>query len=435
MNAGRVVVAVLIATGAIGAVVLGNSFFSRLLFLGIILLVGAWIWAQALARSLQLSREPDYRRASVGDIFKERYEILNTGRFPGPWVELLNEMPLPVSVGSRLLTRLHPHEKQTYIARTWLTRRGGFPIGPTLLTVSDPLGLFRVQKRIAAESSLMVLPMIFQISSFLAPPGLLPGGQVIRRKTLDITPHSAGVREYVNGDPMKRIHWLTSVRRGQLMVKEFEQDPQAEVWICLDAQGDVQAKVDFEVPAVPIESLLFSRKPKLTLAPSTLEYEISIAASLCHYFIQQKRAVGILTQDRGHIVIPAERSERQENKILEMLAFLEGKGELSISALIAAQAKQLPQGSTAIIITPTTSVELLGVTSDLQRRNLQPVVILLFAETFRGARGSDKLAQRLTEQRVPVCLVPCDADLAEMFSTFNANNFFQDVTLWQRPIL
>ncbi len=131
--------------------------------------------------------------------------------------------------------------------------------------------------------------MTFPIASFLSPPGLLPGGQVIRRKSMDITPHAAGVREYVTGDPMKRIHWPTSARRGQLMVKEFEQDPQAEVWLFLDAQQKVQAHKSFVTPEIPLENLLFSRRPKLTLPPSTLEYEISIAASLAHYFIEQKR--------------------------------------------------------------------------------------------------------------------------------------------------
>ena len=38
---------------------------------------------------------------------------------------------------------------------------------------------------------------------------------------------------------MRRIHWPTTARRGQLIVKEFEQDPQAEVWIFLDAQQRV----------------------------------------------------------------------------------------------------------------------------------------------------------------------------------------------------
>ena len=435
MNYGRFVVGLLILTGLAGSLINGSAFFSQLLYLGLILLLGAWIWVTVVARSLHLSRVPEFWRGSVGDIFKEQYEILNTSRLPGLWIELYNEMQMPAVAGSRLLTQVRPNEKQSYVARTWLTRRGYYPIGPTLLTVSDPLGLFRVTRSFPAEKSLVILPMTFPISSFLSPPGLLPGGRVIRRKSMEITPHASGVREYVAGDPMKRIHWHTSARRGQLMVKEFEQDPQAEVWIFLDAQQKVQTHKSFAIPEIPVENLLFSRRPRLTLPPSTLEYEISIAASLAHYFIEQKRAVGLVTEERTYTMISAERSERQENKILETLAFLKGIGDLSIAALVGAQAPQLPQGSSVILLTPTTSLDLLIVADDLQRRNLRPVVILLVAETFDGSKDTNEVANRLMEQSVPVCLIECDTDLAQTLSSFSTNNTSPDVTIWQRPTL
>lgn len=219
------------------------------------------------------------------------------------------------------------------------------------------------------------------------------------------------------------------------MVKEFEEDPQAEVWILLDAQQKVQAYKEYETPEMPLETLLFSRKPKLTLAPSTLEYEISIAASLAHYFIEQGRAVGLASEDHGYSVMPAERSERQENKILEALAFIQGRGDLPISALAVAQARQLAQGSTVVLITPSTSLDLAVVADDLQRRNLKPLVILLAAESFGGQAGSQKILQQLTVQNVPVCPIYCDANLSEALSSFSASNTKRDINSWRRPIL
>ena len=219
------------------------------------------------------------------------------------------------------------------------------------------------------------------------------------------------------------------------MVKEFEQDPQAEIWLFLDAQRKVQSQKPSETAAMPIENLLFSRKPKLTLSPSTLEYEISIAASLAHYFVHERRAVGFVTEDRAYTMLPAERSQRQENKIMETLAFVQGRGGLSISALVSAQAGQLPQGSTVILITPSTALDLLVVADDLQRRRLSPVVILLAAESFGGMRGTQDIAQRLAAVRVPICLIYCDANLTQTLSSFSANNTVQDTFTWQRPTL
>ncbi|MFH1183508.1 MAG: DUF58 domain-containing protein [Chloroflexota bacterium] len=435
MNAGRGLVLLLVFVGAAGAAISGAAFYSHLLYLGLILAATSWLSVRMVARALRMTRRPDFYRASVGDIFKEQFEIVNMSRVPGGWVELHNEMPLPAASGSRLLTRLGPRQKQTFVARTWLTRRGGFAVGPTRLVVADALGLFRVERRIPAERTLVVLPMVFPVSDFLQPPGLLPGGKVIQRRSLDITPHASGVRPYVPGDPMRRIHWPTTARRGQLIVKEFEQDPQAEVWIFLDAQKKVQAQAAYETPAMPLESMLFTRKPKLTLPPSTLEYAISIAASLAHYFIAQKRSVGLVARDRGHAMIPAERSQRQETKILETLAFLEGNGDQSISALVSAHAPLLPKGSSVLLLTPTMSDDLVMVTDDLRRRRLRPIVILMAAQTFGGQPGTERVADALRAQGVPLQLIECGADLADALSGFAASYASQDGTRWHRPAL
>jgi len=425
----------LILGGLIGSLAGGPAFYSHMLYLGLLLLIGAWLWTFLLARSLRLERFSDSRRGSVGDIFKERFDINNGSGLPALWVEVKNATPISYA-GSRLLTMLRAHQRQSYAVRMWLTRRGAFPLGPTIVTISDPLGLFRAVRRFEALKSVTVLPMIFPVESFLSPPGLLPGGQVTRHKSTDITPHASGVREYNSGDPMKRIHWPTSIRRGELMVKEFDQDPQAEVWLFLDAQYSVQAvQPHEEMPELPVEDLLFTRRPKFTLPPSTLEYGITITASLVHYFIQQKRSVGFVVADRAYTMIPAEHNERHENKIMETLAFLEGQGNLSVPALVGAQARHLPSGSSAILITPTIWPELLVAVDELQRRNLRSVVILLDAESFGGRRGSDTLAAQLMERGVPVCLVNCEADLAKTFSSFSASHISKDVITWQRPKL
>jgi uncharacterized protein (DUF58 family) len=263
-------------------------------------------------------------RASVGDIFEEHFDVANAGRLMVLWLEVFNQTPLPGAAGSRILTSIGGRQKRSYVARTWLTRRGGFSLVPTRLTSGDPFGLFQAHKVIPAADSLVVLPMIYELGSFLSPPGLLPGGKAIRRKALDVTPHAAGVREYGPGDPLKRIHWPTSARRGQLMVKEFEQDPQAEVWLFLDAHGRVHSEKESEAaPSVSAADAnwLFGRKPVFALPPSSFEYAVSIAASLAHYFIQQRRAVGFIAAGQVRTVLPAERSLRQESKILETLAF------------------------------------------------------------------------------------------------------------------
>jgi uncharacterized protein (DUF58 family) len=408
----------------------------RLLYLGTLLILIAWLLTAFSLRGIKVERQARSLRASVGDIFEEHFEVSNTSRIPKLWLEVANETTIPHATGSRVLTFLRGKQKRIYTARTWLTVRGGFPLGPTRLTSGDPFGIFRVSRSFPGSTSLMVLPMIFPVAQFLSPPGLLPGGKAIRRKSIDVTPHASGVREYVPGDPMKRIHWPTSIRRGQLMVKEFEQDPQAEVWLFLDTYKNshiTKGGASQEVP--PIDDLLLLRRRQVKLPASTLEYAVSITASLAHYFIGERRAVGLVSAlGKTFKVIPAERSERQEAKILEELAFLQAESTYTLPTLVTAQMGQLPQGSSAILVTPMIWPELLLAVDSLQRRNLRPVVVLLMSQSFGSRANNEDLAQSLHERKVPVCRVYCEADLSETLSSFAVNTFSQEMS-WRRPVL
>ncbi|NWG33605.1 MAG: DUF58 domain-containing protein [Chloroflexi bacterium] len=437
MTSGRLFVLLLLAVGGIGTMVNGSVHYVRLLYLGILLLAVAWVMTTLSLQGIALERRARSSRAGVGDVLEEHFEIANNSRTTKLWLEIANETNIPNATGSRVITLLPGRQKRSYTARTWLTARGGFTLGPTVLTSGDPFGIFRVSKQFPATASLVVFPMLFPVNDFISPPGLLPGGKAIRRKAMDVTPHASGIREYIPGDPMKRIHWTTSIRRGQLMVKEFEQDPQAEVWFFLDTHkaAHISKPVEPQDEPSPLDDLFLIRRRKVKLPPSTLEYSISITASLAHYFIGQRRSVGMVTaSERSYTVIPAERSERQEGKILEALAFLRGESAITLPSLVSAQIGQLPQGSSAILVTPMPWHELLLAVDSLQRRNLRPVVVLLMTKSFGGRQGNEELAQSLTERKIPVCPVYCDADLSETLSRFSAHTFSQEAA-WRQPVL
>ena len=435
MTPGRIFVLLILAVGAVGTMVNGAVFYVRLLYLGSLLIIIAWVLRMLSLNGIKVGRQARSLRASVGDIFEEHFEVSNASKLPKLWLEVSNESSIPNATGSRLITLLRARQKRSYTARTWITNRGGFQLGPTKITSGDPFGIFRVSRVFPASSTLMVLPMIFHVNQFLSPPGLLPGGRAIRRKSMDITPHAAGVREYVTGDAMKRIHWPTSIRRDQLMVKEFEQDPQAEVWLFLDTYKSVHIEKASEEIISPVDDLILLRRPKFKLPPSTLEYSISITASLAHYFLEQRRSVGLVTSlGRSYKIIPAERSERQEAKILEALAFLQAESTFTLPSLVTAQLGQLPQGSSAILVTPMIWSELLIGVDSLQRRKLRPVVVLLMSQSFGSRTSNEDLAKSLAERNVPVCRVYCDADLSETLSSFATTTFSQDLS-WRRPVL
>jgi len=404
---------------------------SRLLYLGIALLGAAWLWTKALGRSIVLSRKARELRLRVGDLLVEHYKVINGGSVPAPWVEIENQSDLRFHSGSRLLTTLQPHQQQTYLARSWLTQRGGFSLGPTKVTVGDPFGLFRSARILPASQNITVLPMLFDVHAFPSPPGLLPGGRAVRGRSQDITPHAAGVREYAHGDPMKRIHWPTSVRRGQLMVKEFEQDPQAEVWLVLDSERGVHAEAPELQERLAPEDLTVGKKARIRLPQSTMEYAVSITASLARYFIGQRRAVGLLTVEETYAIIPAEYSSRQEAKILQTLAFVAPRGAMTLAGVVSAQLTQFPRGTSVVLITTTKAQDLPRAVGALQRRGLHPIVVLLQAETFGQVWRRGDGAVSLRDESVPVLRVSYGEDLGAVLASYSPGAALRDAYEWR----
>lgn len=433
MKPGHILILLLILVGLSGALVNGAPVYSRLLVLGLLLLLATSLWGRLAVRRMQVVRQTRSLRASVGDVLEETFKVSNEGRLGCLWLEVLNETSVPGAAGSRLLTRVGGGQQRTYNARTWLTRRGSFPLGPTRLVSGDVFGFFGASRTFPARETLVVLPMQVDLDHFPLPPGLLPGGRPIGRKSMDLTPHASGIREYQPGDPLKRIHWPATARTGELMVKEFDQDPQGEVWIFLDAERGVHAEKPWQEPGEQQELTLFRRRPVFHLPPSTFEYAVTIAASLVSYAIREKRAAGLVSAGQVMTFIPAERSSRQEDKVLETLAFLEPEGHMSLGSLVLAQAGQLPRGSSVLLVTPSARRDVLLAVDDLQQRGLHPLVILLMAETFGGGEPGGPAMTALAERGVPVCAVREGDSLAQVLNQFDGKNSMQEGPRWPKP--
>jgi uncharacterized protein (DUF58 family) len=298
-------------------------------------------------------------------------------------------------------------------------QRGIFSLGPTDVVSGDLFGLFPVSRTMPSAGSLLVYPMMFDVHAFPSPPGLLPGGEALRLRTHQVTPNASSVRDYVPGDPLNRIHWLSTARRNELIVKEFELDPMAEVWIFLDAEARAQAEQQYSLPSQAVEAM-WSPWKEVKLPPSTEEYAVSIAASLARHFLRRDRAVGLVSHhqasQRTPNVLPPDRGGRQLGKILEALAPLHAEGDLPISALVTAHAQHIVRGSTVIIVTPSANEELALVADLLSRRGLRPVIVLLDAASFGGPGDTKSLADAISGFGVPVCRVKNGDDLAAALS-------------------
>jgi hypothetical protein len=99
------------------------------------------------------------------------------------------------------------------------------------------------------------------------------------------------------------------------------------------------------------------------------------------------------------------------------MALLQARGHVSIAALVVAQARHLPRGSTVILITPSVKEEVTVAVDQLLRLGLRPVVVLLDAASFGGLPGTDELALTIAGLGVEVRKVVNDMDLEIALST------------------
>ena len=423
MTSAQRLVLLLFVGSFLAGLVSGSTVYYRIAYLWVFLYLSSWGMSRLALKGVEFRRTARSLRSQVGQIFEERYEVSNKSRLPRLWMEVQDGSKLPGSRGSQVLSMIGGYESRSYLVRTRLLERGVFPLGPTRIASGDVFGLFQVSANFPAEDSLLVYPMMVDVEAFPSPIGWLSGGEALRRRTHQITANAAGVRDYVTGDPLNRIHWVSTARRNRLIVKEFELDPLAEVWIFIDASRFVHFSLPYK-PYLHDERDMWRPSMKIPLPPSTEEYSVSIAASLARFYLQRGRSVGLVSSGLTFQVLAAEKGGRQMGKILESLALLRAQGKLPIQGLIEAEVKNLPRGSTVIVITPAVEESVLVTIELLGRRGMRPIVVLLNAATFGGSQGTERLVKNLSYLGVAVVQVSNGEDLGVALSSTDASRLW-----------
>jgi len=389
-----------------GRVVAFNLFY----FITGVILCALW-WAWNGIHGLELKRVTRTRRSQVGKYFDELLELSNRSRWTKLWVEVQDFSSLPGHRVGRVINSLHGHTSSRWQVRTLCQKRGRFVLGPVTLTSGDPLGIFRFTRELPGTTPLVITPAMFAIPEFIQPTGYLPGGEAMRRRTPYVTASVSGVREYAPGDSFHRIHWPSTARTGRLISKEFELDPLADVWIFLDMNGDIQAESPWMPETYEPLFWMFHRTDSVELPPSTVEYGVTIAASLARHFLRSEREVGFLSYAQSREVIQPDRGERQLNRLLEILAVIQAQGTIPLAQVLASDGAHLARHTTLIVITPSADHKWVSVLQGLRARGVQGIAILLAARTFGSAPAWEPVLADLQASGMPAYLVRRGDDL------------------------
>ncbi len=415
----RIVVLMLALVAFFAGLVTGRDLLFTLSYLLGLLLILSFVWAWVNLNGVHLSRVTRARRTQVGKPLEERFTVRNTTVVPKLWLEVRDFSTLPYHYSSHVVNNLGAKQSYSWRVTTICQQRGRYQLGPIRLRTSDPFGLFPMERDLAPTSNVVVFPMTFDIHQLALPVGILPGGDALRRRTHYITTNASSVRDYEPGDSFNRIHWRSTARRDRLVVKEFELDPLADIWVVPDMSvfGHVAPRGKNAAPTPPPSDVPSWLKMKeFQLPESTEEYTVTIAASVAQFFLRRDRAVGMLAYGQSNEILQPDRGERQFNRILETLAVLRAEGEVPLQDMLYAESHLFPRGTTVIVVTPNGREEWAINARQLNRRGLRVVTILVNPASFGSARSAESLYHLLRGGGQVVYLVNNGDDLTATLS-------------------
>lgn len=233
----------------------------------------SYFWVRSQAQRIALSRTQQGSMLVAGDTLTEEFTLHNHSHLPVLWAEVEDSSELPGYHPGRV-AGCDANSLSTWRATAECKQRGVFRLGPHALKLGDPFGLFSLRIQDDKTQTVLIYPRVLQLPTISLPRGESAGSERRRHAFVGILP-SASVRQHTTLDSLRFVHWRSTAHRGQLMVKELEQEPGGDVWIVLD---------------------LLATAHTGEAEQGTLEMSIIAAASLAAELLgsHERRAVGIL---------------------------------------------------------------------------------------------------------------------------------------------
>jgi uncharacterized protein (DUF58 family) len=353
--------------------------------------IGARVWVAIVRQPISLRRSVGSQEHVEGGDVTVTLEA-HALRYPGPRsLEVVEQIG---RLGERRV-QLRRYGRPL-IARYVLSalRRGRYRFATVRAVFEDPFGLARAELRLGTESSLLVYPRLVDLDRLFTQAGgtAQSGGRVLLRRTAGYDLHS--VREYEQGESLRKVHWRTTARRGALMVKELEDMPHDEVGVLLDADGRAVVGESFDVQVRAAGSILRAqalrgRRSLLTVTSSPPE--------TCH-----------VTSFDG-----------EWRAALELLAAAEPTGGDPVARFLDRDASAAAQALELVVVTAALDVRLADALLERAFARRPTALVLVEAASF-GPNGAvparDPALLRLQSAGVPVATLRRGDDLAAKLS-------------------
>jgi len=263
---------------ALCSILLGQRDLLRVAVLLVVLPLGCAVMLARARYRLSLTRTVSPARVTVGNTARVRLEMQNLTRLTTRLLLAEDRVPYALGAPPRFVLDRLPGGRTaavTYSLRSEV--RGRYTIGPLRLRLTDPFGMCELTRSFTATDSLVVVPRIWPLGPVSAG-GLWAGtGDSLTRSAAASGQDDVAIREYRQGDDLRRVHWRSTARRGDLMVRREEQPRQMRATVLLDCRADAHRG---EGPA------------------SSFEWAVSAAASAAVHLAERGFSVRVLSDAR-----------------------------------------------------------------------------------------------------------------------------------------
>jgi len=223
---------------ALSALILGEKDLLRVAILLAILPMLAAAYVGRSRYKLACSRSLQPHRVQVGASARVVLRLQNMSRLPTG--TLLLEDRLPYALGSRprlVLERLGAGQASSVAYTVRADVRGRYEVGPLVVRLTDPFGLCELTRSFPTVDKLTVIPQVFTLPQVRLAGEYAGTGDSRARSVAVHGEDDAATREYRHGDDLRRVHWRSTARVGELMVRREEQPWESRATVVLDTRG------------------------------------------------------------------------------------------------------------------------------------------------------------------------------------------------------
>jgi uncharacterized protein (DUF58 family) len=280
---------------------------------GLLLPLGAWLVVRTGHRQVGATRTVRPLRAPQGERFTVELAVENAGRFDTGVLLVTDRVPFQLGAAARFVLPSVPSGARERIRYTLqAAARGRYAVGPTIARLSDPFDLAQTTLSLAQASEVIVHPRVERLPApgFSGEFAAAPVARVRRLNTAGEEFYTT--REYREGDDLRKVHWRSSAKRGELMIRQDESPRQARALVVVDLRRRAHHGTDEH---------------------GSLERAVSAAASVVVRLAASGFELACLTDD-GHEVRPAGRADAAV-AILDFLATVTPSSGDSLGPLAA----------------------------------------------------------------------------------------------------